>query len=162
MELISTAIYLFSIFYAFSFIFKLVHQHWRSDRSCYMLAYECHKPTEDEDTRKLSTHSSAQIVFRNKNMGLEEHRFMLKTIVKSGLGDQTYGPKTVMAGREESHSLPDAFSEVDEIIFETLDNLFARTQISPSIISILVVNVSLFSPSPSLTSRIINRYGTIC
>lgn len=63
-----------------------------------------------------------------------------------------------MAGREESPTLTDAFSEMDETIFETLDKLFARTRVCPSQIDLLVVSVSLFSPAPSLTAQIINRY----
>jgi len=43
-------------------------------------------------------------------------------------------------------------------MFDTLDNLFKKTGISPSEVDILVVNVSLFSPAPSLAARIINRY----
>ncbi|CAK9176540.1 unnamed protein product [Ilex paraguariensis] len=47
---------------------------------------------------------------------------------------------------------------MDEILYETLDKLFSRSQISPSEIDILVVNVSLLSTVPSLTARIVNRY----
>jgi 3-ketoacyl-CoA synthase len=47
---------------------------------------------------------------------------------------------------------------MDGLIFDTLDKLFAKTGISPSEIDVLVVNVSLFSPAPSLTARVVNRY----
>ena len=47
---------------------------------------------------------------------------------------------------------------MDGLIFDTLDKLFAITGISPSEIDVLVVNVSLFSPAPSLTARVVNRY----
>lgn len=120
-----------------------------------MLAYECYTATED---RKLDTASSAKIVFRNKNLGIEEYRFLLKTIVNSGLGEETYGPKNVIDGREATPNIADGLWEVDDIIFNTVDNLLARTGVSPSEIDILVVNVSLLSPIPSLTARVMNRY----
>ncbi|KAK4836271.1 hypothetical protein QYF36_020776 [Acer negundo] len=124
-----------------------------------MLAYECYKATDDEEaSRTLDSQSCAKIVFRNKNLGLEEYRFLLQTIVNSGIGEETYAPKNIMEGREDSASLTDALSEMDDIIFTTLDRLFSRTGISPSEIDILVVNVSLFSTIPSLTSRVMNRY----
>ncbi|KAJ4847138.1 3-ketoacyl-CoA synthase 19 [Turnera subulata] len=120
-----------------------------------MLHYECYKAGED---RMLDTEFSGKLVMRNKNLGLEEYRFLLQTIVNAGIGEQTYGPKNVIEGREASATLQDAYSEVDGIVFDTLDKLFASTGISPSEIGILVVNVSLFSPAPSLTSRVVNRY----
>ncbi|XP_057428257.1 3-ketoacyl-CoA synthase 19-like [Lotus japonicus] len=144
---------LFPLLYSFFCLFKMILQ--RRGQSCYMLAYECFKPPEDTI---LDTDSAAKIVMRNKNLGLEEYRFLLKTIVSSGIGEHTYCPRNVLEGREECPSLKDTYDEIDEIMFDTLDNLFKRTGFSPSEIDILVVNVSLFSPAPSLTARIINRY----
>ncbi|GMI91720.1 3-ketoacyl-CoA synthase 19 [Hibiscus trionum] len=137
------------ISYFFNMVFQKRNQH------CYMLGYECFKAADD---RKLDTDACLKVVLRNKNLGLEQYRFLLKTIVSSGLGEETYGPRNVLDGREEFPSENDALSEMDEIMFGTLDCLFKKTGVSPSEIDILVVDVSLFSPSPSLTSRIINRY----
>ncbi|XP_027936427.1 3-ketoacyl-CoA synthase 19-like [Vigna unguiculata] len=105
-----------------------------------------------------SSASAVKIVLRNRKLGLEEYRFLFKTIISSGIGENTYCPRTVLEGREECSSLKDSYHEIDEIMFDTLDNLFKKTGISPSEVDILVVNVSLFSPAPSLAARIINRY----
>lgn len=134
-------------------LFRLGYQ--KRDQCCYMLSYECHKATEDQ---KLDTGSCAKIVTRNKTLGIEEYRFLLRTMVSSGIGEQTYCPKNVIEGREESATHMDAVSEMDGIIFHTLDKLFAKTGVSPSEIDIIVSSVSLFSPAPSLTARVINRY----
>ncbi|EPS63248.1 hypothetical protein M569_11539, partial [Genlisea aurea] len=126
---------------------------------CYMLNYECYVPSGDDETgRKLTTESSARIVLRNRNLGLEQYRFLLQTMVNSGIGEETYCPKNVIAGREQISSLADALEEIDDIMFRTLDGVFSRSGVSPSEIDILVVNVSLLSPAPSLTARIVNRY----
>ncbi|KAG6600081.1 3-ketoacyl-CoA synthase 19, partial [Cucurbita argyrosperma subsp. sororia] len=140
------------------FLFTLIKLllQWRNQPSCYMLAYQCYKPSDP--TRKLDTDSCVRVILRNKNLGLDEYRFLLKTIVSSGIGEHTYAPKNVIEGREETPTLNDSLSEMDDIIFNTLDNLFAKTNVSPSDIKILVVSVSLFSPSPCLTSRIVNHY----
>ncbi|CAL1374402.1 unnamed protein product [Linum trigynum] len=135
-------------------LYKLIFQN-RAHSCCYMLHYECYKGTED---RMLNTETCAKIVMRNKNLGLQEYRFLLQTIVSSGLGEETYGPRNVLEGREATPVLTDSLSEFDDIAFDTLDALFAKTKISPTDIDILVVNVSLFSPEPSLTSRVVNRY----
>lgn len=120
-----------------------------------MLNYECYTSTDD---RKLDTESCGKIVQRNKNLGLEEYRFLLQTIVSAGIGEETYGPRNVIEGREECPTTADALWELDDIIFQTLDKLFASSGVLPSEIDILVVNVSLLSPAPSLTARVINRY----
>ncbi|KAF4350675.1 hypothetical protein CsatB_009611 [Cannabis sativa] len=156
MEFLMVVSIVVSLSYALAYL--LNHLLRRRDQCCYMLAYECYKPPEET---KLSTDSCAQIVFRNKNLGVDEYRFLLKTMVSSGIGEETYCPKNVMEGREETPTLADALAEMDEVIFTTLDNLFAKTKsfiTSPSEIDILVVNVSLLSVAPSLTSRIVNRY----
>ncbi|XP_023554275.1 3-ketoacyl-CoA synthase 19-like [Cucurbita pepo subsp. pepo] len=144
---------LLSLFYSFFCIWKLILQ--RRDQCCYLLGYECYKATED---RKLGVEACVNIILRNRNLGLEEYRYLLKSMVNSGLGGETYGPKNIIAAREESPSLSDAISEMDDVFSSALDKLFAKTGVSPSDIDILVVNVSLFSPAPSLTARIINRY----
>lgn len=127
----------------------------KRESCCYMLAYECYKAPED---RKLDTETSAKIVFRNKNLGIEEYKFLLHTIVSSGIGEGTYVPRNIISGQEDSSTLKVSITEMDDLIFDTLDKLFAKTGISPSEIDILVVNVSLFSPAPSLAARVVNRY----
>ncbi|XP_057475509.1 3-ketoacyl-CoA synthase 19-like [Actinidia eriantha] len=153
MELFIT-IYLLPLFYAIFQLCKLVFE--RRDQCCYMIDYECYKATED---RRLNTENSANLILRNKNLGLEEYKFLLQTIVNSGIGEDTYAPKNIIQEREECPSLDDGLSEMDDIFYDTLDKLFARTGISPLEIDILVVNVSLLSTVPSLTSRIVNRYS---
>lgn len=147
------AICLLFLSYAFFCIWKLILQ--RRDQGCYLLGYECYKATED---RKLGVEACLNIILRNKNLGLEEYQYMLKGMVNSGLGGETYCARSIIAGKEENPSLSDTILEMDEVFSSTLDKLFAKTGVSPSDIDILIVNVSLFSPAPSLTSRIINRY----
>ncbi|XP_074276288.1 3-ketoacyl-CoA synthase 19 [Silene latifolia] len=152
MELL-TAIYLFPFLYIAFLISK--REIKKRDQHCYMLHYECFKPPED---RRLSTEKCASVVLRNKRLGIEEFRYLLKTIVSSGIGESTYGPKNVIEGREENPTLSDALGEMDEIIFATLDKLFDKSGFAPSEIDILVVNVSLLATIPSLTARVVNRY----
>ncbi|KAB2598175.1 3-ketoacyl-CoA synthase 21-like [Pyrus ussuriensis x Pyrus communis] len=144
---------LLALFYGFYCLYKLLLR--RRDQSCYLLAYECLLPPDD---MKLSTDSCVKIVLRNRNLGLDEFRFLLKTSTNSGIVEETYCARNIIEGREENATLKDEHAEMDGIIFDMLDKLFARaTSISPSQIDILVVNVSMFSPAPSLSSRIVNR-----
>ncbi|RXI09028.1 hypothetical protein DVH24_023172 [Malus domestica] len=145
---------LLALFHGFYCLYNLLLR--RRDQSCYLLAYECHMPPDD---MKLSIDSCVKIVLRNRNLVLDEFRFLLKTITNSGIGEETYCARNIIKGREENATLEDEHAEMDGIIFDTLDKLFTRaTSISPSQIDILVVNVSMFSPAPSLSSRIVNCY----
>nr|GEY60338.1 3-ketoacyl-CoA synthase 12-like [Tanacetum cinerariifolium] len=98
------------------------------------------------------------MILQCKNLGLEEHRFLLRAIVSSGIGEDTYGPKCFFTKSGTNARLSDCEFEMDEFYIDTLDRLFSKTRVSPQDIDILVVNVSVMTLVPSLTSRIINHY----
>jgi len=83
--------------------------------------------------------------------------FMDKLIPRTGLGDKTYLPKTHMTD-QPALNLRNAREEAEMVIFGCLDQLFASTNVKPREVDILVVNCSLFCPTPSLASMIINKY----
>ncbi|XP_030512317.1 3-ketoacyl-CoA synthase 19-like [Rhodamnia argentea] len=127
----------------------------RRGQCCYMLGYECYKAPEDT---KLTTDECVRVVLRNKNLNLEDYRFLLKTMARSGIGEDSYGPRLVLDGHEEDPTLPDALLELDVVFQQTVSKVLASTGVAPPEIDILIVNVSLFSPAPSLTSRIVNHF----
>ncbi|XP_020692264.1 3-ketoacyl-CoA synthase 12-like [Dendrobium catenatum] len=155
LALFSTIIFLHAVLVL---LYNLIDK-WRH-RNCYLLDYVCLKPS---DERKLPTNLCGEIVSRNSCLGLNEYKFLLKVIISSGLGESTYGPRNIIEGREASPTLSDSISEMDEYLFPLVDSIFLRVNqsfhLSPSSIDILVVNVSMFSPAPSLAARVINRYG---
>nr|XP_043612633.1 3-ketoacyl-CoA synthase 19-like [Erigeron canadensis] len=156
MESITSILMLFFTFIiCVSFWFVMMNVILKNE-TCYMIDYECYKGRKE---MMLNNREASKIASRNKNnLSKEDYKFLLKTYVSSGLGEETYGPKTVMLGQEEHPKLVDSLSEMEEIFYETIDSIFARSKILPSEIDILVVNVSLLPVVPSLTSRIINRY----
>ncbi|XP_019199032.1 PREDICTED: 3-ketoacyl-CoA synthase 12-like [Ipomoea nil] len=127
----------------------------RTNRACYILDYQCYKPTDD---RMLSTKHSGEVVFRNKNLGLSEYKFLLKAIVSSGIGEETYGPRMVFQGREECPAYEDGVSEMEEFFHDSIGKMLKRQGICPSEIDVLVVNVSMLASVPSLSARIVNGY----
>ncbi|CAH9109083.1 unnamed protein product [Cuscuta epithymum] len=137
----------------FFFIWKILYR--KRHQSCYILDYQCFKPSDD---RMLTTKLSGDLIWRNKTLGLTELKFLLKSIVNAGLGERTYGPRVVITGREESPSHEDAILEMEEFFYYTIDKILKRQCISPSEIDVLVVNISMLATMPSLSSRIINHY----
>ncbi|KAI4334474.1 hypothetical protein L6164_019164 [Bauhinia variegata] len=148
-----TFLFLVPVLYFCLLFWKLFDQ--RRDQECYLLDYQCYKPSDD---RKLDTVFCGEIIRRTENLGLNEYKFLLKAIVSSGIGEQTYAPRNVFSGREANPTLTDAILEMEEFFYDSIGKLLTRSGISPSEIDVLVVNVSMLSAVPSLSSRIINHY----
>ncbi|KAK2989671.1 hypothetical protein RJ640_015520 [Escallonia rubra] len=146
-------LYSLPLLYLLYIIYKIVDQ--RRHQGCYILDYQCFKPGDD---RKLSTEFSGDIIKRNKNLGLNEYKFLLKAIVSSGIGEQTYAPRMVFAGREENPTYEDGIFEMDEFLNDCIGKLLSRAKVSASEIDVVVVNVSMLASIPSLASRIVNHY----
>ncbi|KAK7262402.1 hypothetical protein RJT34_29975 [Clitoria ternatea] len=146
-------LYIVPTLYICILIWKLLDN--KRDQECYILDYQCYKPTRD---RMLGTEFCGKIIKRTQNLGPNEYRFLLKAIVSSGIGEQTYAPRNFFEEREANPTINDGLIEVDEFFNDSIAKLLERSAISPSEIDILVVNISMLAAVPSLSSRIINRY----
>lgn len=146
-------LYLLPSLYLMFNIWKWVDE--KRDKECYILDYQCYKPTDD---RMVSTEFAGQVIKRAKNLGLNEYKFLLKAIVSSGIGEQTYSPRIMFSGREDNPTLQDGIDEMEEFFEDSIAKILDRSGISAKEIDILVVNISMIAIVPSLPSRIINRY----
>lgn len=123
-------------------------------RSVYLVDYSCYKAPDHLKVKyqKFMDHSRLTGDFDESSL-----EFQRKILERSGLGEETYLP-------EAMHSIPPrptmaaAREEAEQVIFGALDNLFANTNVKPKDIGILVVNCSLFNPTPSLSAMIVNKY----
>lgn len=83
--------------------------------------------------------------------------FQKKILESSGIGDETYVPKSIMSPVKTA-TMKEGRAEASVMIFGALDELFAKTRIHPKDVGIIVVNCSIFNPTPSLSAMIINHY----
>eukprot|EP01006_Ploeotia_vitrea_P045854 TRINITY_DN66973_c6_g3_i1.p1 TRINITY_DN66973_c6_g3~~TRINITY_DN66973_c6_g3_i1.p1 ORF type:complete len:953 (+),score=542.04 TRINITY_DN66973_c6_g3_i1:83-2860(+) len=83
--------------------------------------------------------------------------FMDRLIHRTGLGEHTYFPPGTLTNPPQL-TLSMARLEAELVMFSTLDQLFATTNTHPRDVDILVVNCSLFNPTPSLTAMVVNKY----
>ncbi|QCD88306.1 chalcone synthase [Vigna unguiculata] len=146
-------LYLIPTLYSCFLIWKMLEE--RRERECYILNYQCYKPPND---RMLDTEFCGKLIKRCENLGPNEYRFLLKAIVSSGIGEQTYAPRNIFEGREGAPTLRDGIEEMEEFFSDAIGKLLAKSKVSPSEIDVLVVNISMLAAVPSLSSRIINRY----
>lgn len=83
--------------------------------------------------------------------------FQRKVLERSGLGESTYLPEAVLRV-PPNPSMAEARKEAEAVMFGAVDELFEKTRVKPKDIGILIVNCSLFNPTPSLSAMVINHY----
>ncbi|GJD11956.1 3-ketoacyl-CoA synthase 4 [Galdieria sulphuraria] len=97
----------------------------------------------------------------------EDILFQEKLLKSSGIGDHTYFPDGILQGGEEIKrigqpskvlNMKAARQEAEEVIFGCLTSLFEKTGFCPQDIDILIVNCSLFNPTPSLSAMVVNHF----
>nr|XP_010932594.1 3-ketoacyl-CoA synthase 5-like [Elaeis guineensis] len=123
-------------------------------RTIYLVDFACYKPPTScrFPISKFMNHSKQIEDFEPSSI-----EFQRKILERSGLGEDTSLPPahhaipftpTMAKSREES----------ELVIFSIVDSLFQKTKVKPRDIDILVVNCSLFAPTPSLSAMIVNKY----
>ncbi|XP_059285745.1 3-ketoacyl-CoA synthase 17-like, partial [Lycium ferocissimum] len=126
----------------------------------FLLNYACYKPPTH---RKCSYKVGESFLLKNMRLSQESIEFMRNIYLKSGLGDETYGPPFIFEDDNNNNTnnmptLKSANQEAQEGVFSSIDDLLAKTLIDPQSIDIVIVTCGSFSPSPSLSSLIVNRY----
>lgn len=128
-------------------------------RSVYLVDFACHKP---EDARQCSNERFLQACEMTGAFSEESMAFQRKITMRSGLGDQTYLPESIInvvtPVKKGQPNMRQAREEAEQVMFGALDELFEKTGVKPKDVGVLVVNCSLFNPTPSLASMIINHY----
>lgn len=83
--------------------------------------------------------------------------FITRVLDRSGLGEETSLPPSLL-DIPPGFGFSQARAEAELVLFSTIDDLFSKTCINPTEIDILIVNCSTFSPTPTYSDIIINRY----
>lgn len=87
----------------------------------------------------------------------ENLQFQRKILERSGLGESTYLPEAVLR-IPPNPCMSEARKEAEMVMFGAVDQLLVKTGVNPKDIGILIVNCSLFNPTPSLSAMLVNHY----
>ncbi|CAN6880098.1 unnamed protein product [Brassica oleracea] len=123
-------------------------------RPVYLVDFSCYLPPDHLKAPFSRFMDHSRLTGDFEDSALE---FQRKILERSGLGEDTYVP-------EGMHHVPPRISmaaareEAEQVMFGALDSLFANANVNPKEIGILVVNCSLFNPTPSLSAMIVNKY----
>ncbi|XP_042004278.1 3-ketoacyl-CoA synthase 4-like isoform X2 [Salvia splendens] len=123
-------------------------------RSVYLVDYACYRPPDKlrVEFRKFMDHSRLTGDFDESSL-----EFQRKILERSGLGEETYLPDALHLLPPQP-SMSAARAEAEQVMFGALDSLFRTTGVRAKQIGVLVVNCSLFNPTPSLSAMIVNKY----
>ncbi|CAI0465662.1 unnamed protein product [Linum tenue] len=123
-------------------------------RKTYLVDFACYKPgPERECTREIFYERS---ILADKFTG-DNVAFQKKILERSGLGQKTYLPEAVMAV-PPNPNMDMARKEAEAVMFTAIDELLEKTGVKAKDIGILIVNCSLFNPTPSLSAMVVNHY----
>ncbi|KAA8529169.1 hypothetical protein F0562_034032 [Nyssa sinensis] len=120
-------------------------------RSVYLVDYACYKPPVVCRVPFSTFMEHSRLILSTEPKSVE---FQMRILERSGLGEETCLPPAI-------HYIPPnpnmeaARGEAELVIFSAINSLMKKTGLKPKDIDILIVNCSLFSPTPSLSAMLV-------
>ncbi|XP_018842067.1 3-ketoacyl-CoA synthase 7 [Juglans regia] len=130
-----------------------IRKSW--SHSVYLVDFCCYLPPDC--LRAPHAHFIEQLE-RSDFFDTDGIDFQVKVLERSGIGVEASAPLAL-------HELPPdpsynkARHETEEVLFTIVKDLLSNNNVNPQSIDILVSNCSLFCPTPSITSMIVNKFG---
>ncbi|TNJ29168.1 3-ketoacyl-CoA synthase [Giardia muris] len=132
----------------------LVVRRQRRSRDVYVLDFAVFQPKDQDFV--MNNSQLLRVAMTRFGYSAPALNFMRRVAEKAGLGHETYMPLSFKA---YDCTITTAREEAETVIFGAIDELFEKTGISPQQIGCIITNCSLFCPTPSLSSMIVNHYG---
>ncbi|XP_028771994.1 3-ketoacyl-CoA synthase 11-like [Neltuma alba] len=131
----------------------IYHHLKRKPRPVYLVDFACYKPNDSCAVTKERVLERAKTILESE----QSLKLVKKILDKSGIGPKTYGCQALLE-TPPNESLVEARKETEAIFFGAIDKLLEKTWVQPKDMGILVVNCSVFCPTPSLCDIVVNRY----
>lgn len=138
----------------------------------YLLDFAVFEPP---DEWKVSQKDIGKILhnlaLHRKQRGLSHHseldiQFQQRVLSNSGTGEATAWPPAIVQYKDKDSNcqwkpirMCDAREEAEIILFQCMNSLLAKTHINVKKIDCLIVNCSLFSPTPSLCAMVCSKFN---
>ena len=127
---------------------------------CYLVDFSTWEPPEEwkVDHKQLMQMMAAQQCFNEQSMA-----FLEKILAQSGTGQATAWPPSIVQclkdGKPQDTSVENARSESKQVICDVIRDVLEKTGTKPKEVDILIINCSLFSPTPSLCALAAHEFG---
>ncbi|KAL4178842.1 hypothetical protein AMTRI_Chr13g84200 [Amborella trichopoda] len=123
-------------------------------RPIYLVDYTCYKPP---DSCRVPRSLFLEHISLSPCFDPESVKFQVRILERSGLGERTCVTPSLFYIPPDP-TMADARADVELVIFSAVDALFKRTGIKPEEVDILIVNCTVFSPTPSLSDMVIKKF----
>ncbi|CAH2050389.1 unnamed protein product, partial [Thlaspi arvense] len=134
---------------AFLAVFVTTIYFMSKPRSVYLVDYSCYKPPVTCRVPFATFMEHSKLILKDCPKSVD---FQMRILERSGLGRDVLAPAIHYI--PPNPTMEAARGEAEIVIFSAID---AR-RIKPKDIDILIVNCSLFSPTPSLSAMVVNKY----
>ena len=140
----------------------LVVMAWllRMDNPIYLLSFATFKAP---DNWKVSQAQIIEMMRRQDCFTEDSIDFMKRLLERSGTGQSTAWPPGIVQcledGKKTDRSMEASRKEAETVIFDIVENALRKANVKPKEIDVLVINCSLFSPTPSLCAMVISKFG---
>ncbi|KAK6930188.1 FAE1/Type III polyketide synthase-like protein [Dillenia turbinata] len=120
----------------------------------YLLDFACYQPP---DAHRLPMATFLEHVSLDDQFDPDSVAFQIKILEKSGFSAETSVPPSLLR-LPIKKTLPLTLEEAKTVMFAVVSDLLKKKNINPKSIDILICNGSMFSPTPSMSSMIINKF----
>jgi len=139
----------------------LVIMAWilRMDNPIYLLSFSTFKAPE---SWRVSHDQLIEIMKKQKCYEEDSINFMKKILAKSATGQSTAWPPgivQVLEGKPTERSTEASRQEAETVIFDVVEKALKKANVKAHEIDVLVINCSLFSPTPSLCAMVISHFN---
>jgi len=127
--------------------------YWGSRRPIYLLDFATFQPPEDW---KVSHADISRVAQRDGNYTEDSIEFMERLLTRSGTGNATHWPPGLIEGKKSTEM---ARLETEVVLTGCVEDVLRKTKLKAKDIDILVINCSLFCPTPSMCAMVCNKFG---
>jgi len=131
----------------------------KHDDPVYLMAFSTFKAPESWKV----THKQIIEMMRQQNCFTEDSLdFMSRILERSGTGQATAWPPGIVQsihGLPTDRTIEGSRKEAEAVICDIVDKALKKAKVHPKEIDVLVINCSLFSPTPSLCALVISKFG---
>jgi len=129
------------------------------DNPVYLLSFATFKAPAEW---KVSHEQIIQMMRAQECFTEESIQFMKKLLVRSGTGQSTAWPPGIVQslhGKKADRTIEGSRKEAETVICDIVEKALKKANVKPKEIDVLVINCSLFSPTPSLCALVVSKFG---